>query len=109
MATPAMQQDGVPPHPGTVRHSSTVATDSTQHEAERETEKQQEMTVDHLENQLKSMTKDDLPSPGEIIERLSIPDWKALEKKLVFRLDISLLPMLWLLYIFNYLDRASLG
>lgn len=40
MATPAIQQDGVPPHPGTVRYSSTVAADSIQHEAERETEKQ---------------------------------------------------------------------
>ncbi|KAH7178969.1 major facilitator superfamily domain-containing protein [Fusarium flagelliforme] len=40
---------------------------------------------------------------------LGIPDWKFLEKKLVRRLDMTLLPTLWLLYVFNYLDRASLG
>ena len=40
---------------------------------------------------------------------LGIPDWEALEKKLVRRLDMTLLPTLWLLYVFNYLDRASLG
>jgi hypothetical protein len=40
---------------------------------------------------------------------LGIPDWEALEKKVVRRLDMTLLPTLWLLYVFNYLDRASLG
>jgi len=40
---------------------------------------------------------------------LGIPDWESLETKLVRRLDMTLLPTLWLLYVFNYLDRASLG
>jgi hypothetical protein len=40
---------------------------------------------------------------------LGIPNWEDLEKKVVRRLDMTLLPTLWLLYVFNYLDRASLG
>lgn len=50
-----------------------------------------------------------LPSPYQVIEDLGIPDWRILERKIVRRLDMTLLPVLWTFYIFNYLDRASLG
>ncbi|KAF2208616.1 hypothetical protein CERZMDRAFT_114568 [Cercospora zeae-maydis SCOH1-5] len=50
-----------------------------------------------------------LPSPEEIIDRLGIPEWRTLEKKLVRRLDFTLVPVLWVLYVTNYLDRASIG
>jgi hypothetical protein len=33
-----------------------------------------------------------LPSPYQVIEDLGIPDWKILEKKIVRRLDMTLLP-----------------
>lgn len=39
---------------------------------------------------------------------LNLPDWRATEKKLVRRLDMTLLPLLWLLYWNNYLDRTNL-
>lgn len=50
-----------------------------------------------------------LPSPEEQIEALGIADWRMLEKKIVRRLDITLMPCLWVLYLFNYLDRAAIA
>lgn len=63
------------------------------------------ISVDQMEEAPKFRTAEDLPSPEEIIDRLGIPDWKILEKKLVRRLDLTLVPMLWILYVTNYLDR----
>jgi hypothetical protein len=40
-----------------------------------------------------------------ITSQKGIPDWRNLEKKLVRRLDLTLVPMLWILYVTNYLDR----
>jgi hypothetical protein len=50
-----------------------------------------------------------IPSPEDQIDALGIPEWRTLEKKLVRRLDMTLLPCLWTLYLFNYLDRASIA
>lgn len=50
-----------------------------------------------------------LPRPENVIEALGIPNWREIEKKAVRRLDLTLLPALWSLYLFNYLDRASLA
>lgn len=50
-----------------------------------------------------------LPSVTAPIEALGLEDWRGLEKKLVRRLDMTLMPMLWVLYLFNYLDRASIS
>jgi MFS family permease len=50
-----------------------------------------------------------LPSPEEAIEALGIPNWRELEKKIVCRLDMTLMPCVWVLYFFNYMDRASIG
>ncbi|EJT76832.1 hypothetical protein GGTG_06746 [Gaeumannomyces tritici R3-111a-1] len=50
-----------------------------------------------------------LPSADEQIEALGIPNWKELERKVVKTLDMTLLPCLWVLYLFNYLDRASIA
>lgn len=50
-----------------------------------------------------------LPSPEEVIDALGIPNWRDLEKKIVRRLDFTLMPCLWVLYFFNYMDRASIG
>ncbi|OAQ68066.1 MFS transporter [Pochonia chlamydosporia 170] len=37
------------------------------------------------------------------------PEWLATEKKLVRKLDLTLLPVVWLLYMFNYLDRNNIA
>lgn len=49
------------------------------------------------------------PSVTAPIEALGIPDWQEKEKLIVRRLDMTLMPMLWVLYLFNYLDRASIS
>jgi hypothetical protein len=42
-------------------------------------------------------------------ELLETPEWKAREKKLVRKLDMTLLPVVWILYLFNYLDRNNIS
>ncbi|KAK2014194.1 MFS general substrate transporter [Colletotrichum eremochloae] len=43
------------------------------------------------------------------IEALDIPDWQAKERKIVRTLDMTLLPQLWILYMFNYLNRTNIA
>lgn len=80
--------------------SNDIATDTVN--ANRE-----ETAVDYdEENKLKH---EQPANPEDEIDALGIPDWRDLEKKLVTRLDITLMPCLWVLYLFNYLDRASIA
>lgn len=50
-----------------------------------------------------------LPRPEDQLDALGIPNWRELEKQVVRRLDFTLMPCLWCLYLFNYLDRASIA
>lgn len=43
------------------------------------------------------------------IAALNLPDWRHTEKQLVNRLDWTLMPTLWLLYMNNYLDRTNIA
>jgi hypothetical protein len=43
------------------------------------------------------------------VETLGIPDWEAKQKKLVRTLNMTLLPQLWILYMFNYLNRTNIA
>ncbi|OLN86261.1 putative transporter C1002.16c-like protein 6 [Colletotrichum chlorophyti] len=43
------------------------------------------------------------------LDALGIPDWQAKEKQVVRRLDMTLLPQLWILYMFNYLNRTNIA
>lgn len=43
------------------------------------------------------------------IAELNLPDWRTTEKKLVRRLDMTLLPTVWILYLNNYLDRTNIA
>uniref|UniRef100_L2GHV2 Major facilitator superfamily transporter n=1 Tax=Colletotrichum fructicola (strain Nara gc5) TaxID=1213859 RepID=L2GHV2_COLFN len=45
--------------------------------------------------------------PEEIV--MEQPEWRATEKSLVRKLDMSLLPVVWTLYMFNFLDRNNLA
>lgn len=36
-------------------------------------------------------------------------EYRATEKRLVRKLDLTLVPMLWVLYLFNYLDRNNIA
>ncbi|XEU97332.1 hypothetical protein FSHL1_002618 [Fusarium sambucinum] len=63
------------------------------------------------EGSMKHVDADSTPisARDHAFAELGIPNWEELQKKVVRRLDMTLLPTLWLLYVFNYLDRASLG
>lgn len=36
-------------------------------------------------------------------------EFRKREKKLVRKLDMTLMPMVWILYLFNYLDRNNIA
>lgn len=40
---------------------------------------------------------------------LAEEEYNAAEKSLVRKLDLTLVPMVWLLYLFNYLDRNNIA
>lgn len=42
------------------------------------------------------------PRPEDQLDSLGIPNWRELEKQVVRRLDFTLMPCLWCLYLFNY-------
>jgi hypothetical protein len=69
------------------------------------TEKQEPMGImaDHLEKSSSLVEKDDPELSIENERR------KAIEKSLVRKLDLTLVPMVWLLYLFNYLDRNNIA
>jgi hypothetical protein len=52
---------------------------------------------------------DFIPSPKDQIDAFGIPEWRTLEKKLVKRLDMTLMSYLWTPYLFDYLNRASIA
>ncbi|GJC94066.1 major facilitator superfamily transporter [Colletotrichum higginsianum] len=48
-----------------------------------------------------------LNTPDEVA--MAHPEWQAAEKLLVRKLDMTLMPVIWTLYMFNYLDRNNLA
>lgn len=43
------------------------------------------------------------------VASLGLENTEQLEKKIVRRLDMTLLPQLWILYMFNYLNRVNIA
>ncbi|EFQ35954.1 major facilitator superfamily transporter [Colletotrichum graminicola M1.001] len=73
-------------------------------------DKNAEAILEHTEQASdEEKTAQHLPRVTAPIEALGLENWQDLEKKLVKRLDMTLMPMLWVLYLFNYLDRASIS
>lgn len=56
----------------------------------------------------KPVAKDDNGSPSPT-QGMSEEDFETHEKKLVQKLDCTLMPTVWLLYLFNYLDRNNIA
>lgn len=54
---------------------------------------------------------EDKPLPDAIdpITAMNDPDFAAKEKALVRRLDMTFMPLLWILYFHNYLDRNNIA
>jgi len=59
--------------------------------------------MSHEENRLKNKE-----SENGVVDH-ETPEWKQSEKSLVRKLDITLMPMVWILYMFNYLDRNNIA
>jgi hypothetical protein len=57
--------------------------------------------LNHLENE-----HEDIMSPFGSPDS---PESKAAERRIVRKLDMTLLPMVWVLYMFNYLDRNNIA
>ncbi len=63
------------------------------------------------EERVKTNEKLDLSEIKNDVEALQMVDevWLANEKKLVRKLDMTLMPVIWVLYLFNYLDRNNIA
>lgn len=74
------------------------------------TEKEQLPTghVDHEENEdlgkIGTKNQDGNPS-GPVLDE----NWHATSRRVVRKLDMTLMPIIWVLYLFNYLDRTSIA
>lgn len=74
---------------------------------------QEKMDAEHADHAGHS-PDDDLPvaEKQESVHNdpiFSDPDFRKKEKKVVRILDFTMLPMLWILYLFNYLDRTNVA
>lgn len=93
--------------PGHQQHSDAI--DRNAHTCELEDEKR-DISAEHSDQALdEEKPGQHVPSVTAPMEALGIDNWQELEKKVVRRLDMTLMPMLWVLYLFNYLDRASIS
>lgn len=47
---------------------------------------------------------------GEVIhdENVDTPEWRTIENKPIRKLDMTLLPVILILYLFDYLDRKNI-
>lgn len=67
---------------------------------------------DHLSVHAKMPDEENHPK-GTLSEMDAIehetPEWKESERKLVRKLDMTLMPIVWILYMFNYLDRNNIA
>ena len=65
------------------------------------------MATDHFEKaELEKI--DNMKTEDDIVIEDSA-DWRAAEKSLLRKIDMTLLPLVWLLYLFNYLDRNNIS
>lgn len=60
---------------------------------------------DHVDEPIAKEGRDEVSSANAMSEE----EFAAHEKKLVRKLDFTLVPMVWLLYLFNYLDRNNIA
>ena len=63
-------------------------------------------------NIMSSMSLEEVKAPdAEFVEERSIHDeeWEKEEKALVRKVDLMLLPTMWLMYLLSYMDRTNIG
>lgn len=87
--------DDVPVEQAPVIHGSTLGSAAPHITFEKsETPNMLETVPTNMDDEKKEVPRE------ELVASLGIPDWQVLEKKIVRRLDMTLLPQLWILYMF---------
>ena len=58
-----------------------------------------------------SLHEVEMKADGNKVEQLQDydEDTRMMEKRLVRKLDMSLMPVVWILYFFNYMDRNNIA
>lgn len=67
-----------------------------------------EILSDHVENESKKSMEDLGKTEGSIEEHLT-EEYQRIERCIVKKLDCTLVPILWFMYLFNYLDRNNIA
>lgn len=62
--------------------------------------------LEHYENAKLDATND---AQVKSVDAINDPELALKEKRIVRKLDMTLMPMIWLLYLFNYLDRNNIA
>lgn len=62
----------------------------------------------HAKSDEKSVTRH-LETVESVFGHHESPEWKAVERKVVRKLDMMLMPIVWILYVLNYLDRNNIA
>lgn len=47
--------------------------------------------------------------PNEVEQPVMDENWHRVSRSVVRKLDMTLMPMIWILYLFNYLDRNNIA
>lgn len=63
----------------------------------------------HASDHIECTNADTVNVKTEKGSSISDEEFATIEKRLVRKLDCTLVPMVWLLYLFNYLDRNSIA
>ncbi|CRK15550.1 hypothetical protein BN1723_010706 [Verticillium longisporum] len=95
-------KEAKPPHVG--GEAPAQRTPGTQTHSTEHLESIPSHTVTHQEQE-----KADACLDIDHVANLGLENWKDLEKKVVRRLDMTMLPQLWILYMFNYLNRVNIA
>jgi hypothetical protein len=64
---------------------------------------------DHIDDALPPVDKETMTETKSNELGMTEEEYNAAEKSLVRKLDYTLVPMVWLLYLFNYLDRNNIA
>lgn len=66
--------------------------------------------AEHEENRPNDSKMDDTNTKQGAVETIVYDDhWQAVSRSVVRKLDMTVMPMIWILYLFNYLDRNSIA
>ncbi|KND91755.1 putative transporter [Tolypocladium ophioglossoides CBS 100239] len=65
--------------------------------------------VEHGDSQPEASVDDYAPGDEKVAHQLEDPEWIAAQRRYLRKLDLKILPMVSLLYFFEYLDRANVS